>query len=555
MMRAPTFATLPSFSTFARTAALLATLLVTLFAVTVALAAAPARARERPHPLSARDSALHVLNRFAYGPRPGEVDEVARQGALAWLEAQLAPEALPDSALALRAKHYDAFALQPGDWARLFAAGQRAMRERRAQAEEREAMRGDEPAPLDTTRAGGVRPGPAPEREEVGRLLEQVRGVALVRAVTAEAQLREVMTDFWVNHFNVFLNKGADRCLLPAYVEDVIRPHALGRFEDLLVATARSPAMLFYLDNVESVAPGRALGPNRRGINENYARELLELHTLGVDGGYTQADVIDVARILTGWSMEPPAQGGGFVFRPRAHDAGEKLVLGERFPAGHGLDEGLRLLAMLARHPATARHVCRKLCARFVADDPPDGCVDAAVAAWERSDGDVREVLRAIARTPEFWSARALRTKVKTPLEFVASAARAVGAVPDTTARLADAVGRLGEPLYLQPSPAGYPERQEAWANSGALLGRMNFALALAAGRVPGTTVDLDDGVPADGDREQLVEAIDERILGGAMSASTRHVILEEIAGEADARRARALAVGLALGSPEFQRQ
>jgi uncharacterized protein (DUF1800 family) len=301
--------------------------------------------------LSARDSALHVLQRFAYGPRAGQVEEVARQGALAWLDAQLAADARGDIRLAALEQRTPALALDAEDWADRFVATRRAARE---------GMAGE-------------------ERAETRRLLDQVRSLVITRAVTAEDQLREVMAGFWFDHFNVFLDKGADRYLLPRYVEDVIRPHALGRFEDLLLATAHSPAMLFYLDNVRSVAPrtqepagrpGRGPGdakPRRAsGINENYARELLELHTLGVDGGYTQQDVIAVARILTGWSMRPPAQGGrakrgsgGFVFRPHAHDWGEKTVLGTRFPAGYGKDEGERLLRMLARHPATIRHVRR----------------------------------------------------------------------------------------------------------------------------------------------------------------------------------------------------
>ena len=496
------------------------------------MAAPPARGA-----LTAADSARHVLQRFAYGPRAGQVAEVAREGALHWLEVQLAADGHGDPRLAALERRTPALALDPDDWARRFAAARRAKRE------------------------GGA----GEERAEARELLGQVRALVIARAVTAEDQLREVTAGFWFDHFNVFLDKGADRYLLPSYVEDVIRPRALGRFEDLLLATARSPAMLFYLDNVKSVAPGsprpaRAGDPARPpsrpvGINENYARELLELHTLGVDGGYTQQDVIAVARILTGWSMRPPAQGGGFVFRPRAHDFGEKVVLGTRFPAGHGEEEGVRLLRMLARHPATIRHVCEKLCTRFVSDEPPDGCVEAAVAAWLASDGDIRTVVRAVARAPEFWSAGAMASKVKTPLEFVVSAVRAVGAQPDSGARLADAVARLGQPIYRQPSPAGYPERQEDWANSGALLARMNFAMALAAGRQPGAAVDLDAILPATPDRLALVDAVNERLLGGAMSAHTRSVIVAELADVPDPVRGRALAVGLALGSPEFQRQ
>jgi uncharacterized protein (DUF1800 family) len=234
---------------------------------------------------------------------------------------------------------------------------------------------------------------------------------------------------------------------------------------------------------------------------------------------------------------------------------GEKTVLGTRFPSGHGEDEGLRLLKLLARHPSTVRQLSRKLCQRLVRDDPPDGCVDAAVAAWERTDGDIREVLCAIVRTPDFWSPGVVGSKMKTPLEFVISAARAVEADPDSTARLANAVPRLGQPLYLQAAPTGYPERQEDWANSGALLGRMNFAVALAAGKQPGALVDLDDVVPRLTDHEALVDAVGERLMGGGMSAATRLVILRHIADLPNPDLARAMAVGLALGSPDFQRQ
>ena len=433
-----------------------------------------------------------------------------------------------------------------------------------------------------------------PEGLRARRLAGQLQELAVVRAALAERQLQEVMVDFWTNHFNVFLGKGADRFLMPSYVEETIRPRVLGKFADLLIATARSPAMMFYLDNWESVTPGsrppqlagagrfgfphfadprarpgffprdpmRADSLRRRaeqrmpqGINENYARELMELHTLGVDGGYTQRDVIEVARIFTGWSIAPPPRGGGFEFHDWAHDRGAKTVLGVAFPPGHGEDEAIRLLALLADSPATMHHVSRQLCARFVADDPPDGCVDAAVAAWQRTGGDIREVLRAIFRSPDFWAAQNVRAKVKTPLEFVVSAVRAVRADPDTTARLAQVVARLGEPLYLHVAPDGYPERQEDWLNSGALLARMNAAVAIAAGRLPGAAVDLDSLVPATADRDALVATVNEAILAGTMSEHTKTVIRDQLSDIGDPRQARALAIGLALGGPDFQRQ
>ena len=351
--------------------------------------------------------------------------------------------------------------------------------------------------------------------------------------------------------------------------------------------------MLVYLDNAQSIAPGSVppferrvrQEPRRRrrgldrfpdsamatlrarmptGLNENYARELLELHTMGVDGGYTQQDVVNVARILTGWSIRRPLgesggpdrrAAGGYRFNEWAHDRGRKIVLGAEFPAGGGEDEGLRLLTMLASHAATMHFVSAKLCARFVNDVPPDGCVDAAVAAWRHSGGDVRSILRALVRSAEFWAPANIGTKVKTPFEFVVSAVRALGGIPSSNPALALAVGRLGQPLYLQSAPTGYPETQADWVNSGALLARMNFAVALAAGRLPGVAIDLDRVAPPTSDPETLIRSIDREILGGRMNPNTHAVILREIGSEGSPAGARALAIGLALGAPEFQRQ
>ena len=422
-----------------------------------------------------------------------------------------------------------------------------------------------------------------PEARAMRAIGGELQQLVVMRAARSDHQLAEVMADFWSNHFNVFYGKNLDRVYLPDYVERTIRKNALGSFERLLVATAKSPAMMVYLDNAMSVAPGSRppqldrrrppgrpgrLGARRAdslrqalqqrmptGLNENYARELMELHTLGVDGGYTQSDVTEVARVLTGWSVDRPLQGGGFAFHDWAHDRGAKTVLGVEFPAGRGEDEGERLLQLLAEHPSTSHFVSGKLCARFVNDVPPDGCVDDAVRAWKRSQGDIREVLRAIFRSPDFWAASNVGAKIKTPLEFVTSAVRAVGGVPDTTARLAQSVARLGQPLYLHTAPNGYPERQDDWVNSGALLNRMNLAVQLAANRLPGVSVDLDAVLPASGDHGALVDAVDRLILGGKMSRETRKVILEQIADLPDPATARALAVGLAIGGPEFQRQ
>ena len=557
---------------------------LTLALLTLWLAVvAPPAPQTSPPSGAALDSARHALSRLAYGPVPGQTEEIARQGVMRWIDRQLEVDEVNDPALRGPLARFDILSVSSQDLVRRFTEAQR---------ERRQA-----PARGDTGMRAGNR---AASDEAMGlrRLLGQLPSVLMVRSIGSERQFGEVMADFWFNHFNVFIGKNLTRVYLPEYVERTIRPHALGRFEDLLVATATSPAMMIYLDNAQSVAPGseppragrmaagqrpgrfpgiRGANPGmdsmmrqaqaRRptGLNENYARELLELHTVGVNGGYTQKDVTEVARILTGWSIVPPvvAAGGmrrfggassGFQFHDWAHDRGEKTVLGVSFAAGQGQEEGFRLLAMLASHPSTMHFVSGKLCARLVNDDPPDGCIDDAVRAWKRSQGNIREVLRAILHGPDFWAPVNRGAKVKTPLEFVASAVRAVGGVPDTTPRLGLAVGRLGQPLYQQSAPTGYGERQDDWVNSGALLARMNFAMGLAANRLPGVTVDLDKVLPVTPDRADLVAQVDRVVLAGRMSETTRQVILEQIA-DLDPAMARAVAVGLAIGGPEFQRQ
>ena len=496
--------------------------------------------------LTAHDSALHALNRLAYGPRAGEADRVAAIGVMRWIDRQLDPANVDDAALRERERRVEVLTYDRKALARIYAAALRERRERMRSA----------PGAADIM---SVRVEPGPQVRLGRRLARDVSDLVVVRAVFSERQLVEVMTDFWANHFNVFFGKGFDRFLLPDYIENIIRPHVLDRFADLLSATAQSPAMLVYLDNWQSVATGskppRARARRPVGINENYARELLELHTVGVGGGYTQQDVIDVARIFTGWSIRGPRQGGEFKFYSRAHDRGAKLVMGETYPAGRGMDEGFRLLASLADNPATARHVSRRLCQRFVSDQPSEQCVDTAVAAWQRTHGDIREVLRAIFHGPDFWAPENVRAKIKSPLEFVVSAIRVLQADPDTAARLAQLVARLGQPLYMHVAPDGYPETQDDWVNSSALLNRMNAALALGAGRVPGVIMNLDFTVPPNASREQLIAAVDQQILGGTMTENTRQVIREQIRDLSDPVRARALAVGLVLGGPEFQRQ
>ncbi len=427
----------------------------------------------------------------------------------------------------------------------------------------------------------------------------------VLRDVYSERQLQEVMADFWLNHFNVYLRKGPFApWYLADYQDKVIRPRALGKFEDLLVATAQSPAMLFYLDQTESVGPDsmaaaraewfqRGNGKGRTpGINENYARELMELHTLGVEGGYTQKDVIEVAKAFTGWGIERPDQGGEFVFNPRRHEPGPKFVLGKKI-SDRGEGEGLEILHMLAMSPATAHHVSYQIAQRFVSDTPPPALVDAMAATWMKTGGDIREVLRTMLERPEFWSKEAYRAKVKTPEEYVISAVRATGGEVVHPAALVEAIGQLGMPLYGCQTPNGYAWTAEAWLNSGGLLDRMNFSMALADNSA-GTAMEWDKLLGIAGPQEENAATKESRLetalLGEAVSEHTRSAALGQLAqeqnvpetggmpiaprrvnfvrprefgqllqaaaplpapGDADA----ALLGGLLLGSPEFQRR
>lgn len=419
----------------------------------------------------------------------------------------------------------------------------------------------------------------------------------LLRAIYSQRQFEEVMIDFWSNHFNVFVDKGLDRLMLTSYERDVIAPHALGKFEDLLVATAKSPAMLFYLDNWLSVGPhsAQALGlpahpaqygnpypprpkPGKRtnGLNENYGRELMELHTLSVNGGYSQRDVTEVAKIFTGWTIDKPAEGGGFKFDPRTHEPGPKFVLGHRIkPKGEG--EGLELLHRLATSPQTARFISLKLAQRFVSDDPPPALVDRMAKTFLKKKGDIREVLNTLFHSPEFWDDGTYRAKVKTPLEFVASAVRATGAEVDDAVPLTRQLNTMGMPLYGAQPPTGYSMKAETWVSSSALLNRMNFALALTAGKIKGVKLDAAQlaGSPLPSDLSLTLSTLEAGLLAGGVSKQTHDSIVFQIetAGRngalskpdskagapkpADAAHAPEVSTiaGLLLGSPEFQRR
>ena len=379
----------------------------------------------------------------------------------------------------------------------------------------------------------------------------------LYRAILSNRQLEESLVDFWFNHFNVFLDKGADRYLVPTYERESIRPHVLGRFRDLLEATAKSPAMLFYLDNWESVGPNTQRRPANskqpvRGLNENYARELMELHTLGVDGGYTQKDVTEVARCFTGWTIHAPRDGGDFFYNDRVHDKGEKTVLGVKIPAGGGKDDAEKVLDILAKHPSTARFISRELAQRYVADDPPPQLVDRMAKTFHDTNGDLRAVMKTMLTSNEFASKGAYHAKVKSPFEMIVSAVRAVGADVDFAFPLANQIQQLGQPLYRKLEPTGYSNDSTQWVNTSALLARMNFALALAQNRVPGVKVDTSKfgGDPAE---------VARLVLFADASPETRAAIEKALAAQKEktpaAPASPGLVAGLVIGSPEFQRR
>ena len=378
----------------------------------------------------------------------------------------------------------------------------------------------------------------------------------LLREIYSNRQLEEVLTDFWFNHFNVYLDKGADRFMITSYERDVIRPHVLGKFKDLLQATAESPAMLFYLDNWESAGnnTNRPFAPpaqKKQGLNENYGRELMELHTLGVDGGYTQQDVTEVARCFTGWTIRQPQQGGGFFFNPRMHDNGEKHVLGVTIPAGGGMDDGLKVLDILEHSPATAHFISKSLAIRFVSDNPPDSLIAKMAATFTSTDGDLREVMRTMLTSDEFWAADNFRSKLKSPLEMVVSAVRAVNGDVETAQQMTNLMNTLGEPLYRKQEPTGYTNRGGDWLNSASLLARMNFANSLAQGKVAGVKVDVTQFSGESGQIEHNILLAD----ASPVSQSAIQAGIDDATQKNSKAPTGPMVAGLTMGSPDFQRR
>jgi uncharacterized protein (DUF1800 family) len=468
--------------------------------------------------LTEEQKVIHFLNRTSFGPTREDVQKVNRLGIRAYLEEQLRPEKISDSLVDEKLAGLKTMRLSSRELIELYPPPRQQSGQQEMMGQQQ--MQGPRTVILE---------------------LQQAR---LLRSVYSQRQLYEIMVDFWSNHFNVFSAKGADRWLTTAYDRDSIRPHALGKFRDLLLATAQSPAMLFYLDNWLSANPNapaaRMGGPNnrRRGLNENYARELMELHTLGVDGGYTQRDVQEVARCLTGWTIRQPRGEGSFYFEPRIHDTGEKVVLGNRIPSGGGVEDGLRVIDLLAQHPSTARFVSLKLARRFIADDPPPSLVNKAAEAFNKSSGDIPTVLRALIDSPEFYSPDIYQAKVKKPLEFVASALRTTGAEVQLSHQLLRYLGRMGEPLFLAQPPTGHPDVAASWTSPDMLLTRMNFATDLITNRIPGSRVRLE----ALGDKDAFARLI----APDSLSTATRSAVAEVEGSQA---------ITLLMAAPEFQRR
>jgi len=511
--------------------------------------------------LTERQAAAHLLSRFTYGAMPGQVDAVVKMGLENWFAQQLAAQD-PDDSLEEILSRYDALELSNVQVAETYPRNGQVIRMAiRDGVVDKDSVKADRVAYRQVIRQYMEEKGYKRQQE----LFRQFFCQKILRAAYSENQLQEVMTDFWFNHFNVSLTKNDCAEFIPAYERDVIRPNALGRFNELLLKTAKSPAMLYYLDNFSSSGPARDTAQKRaRGLNENYAREVMELHTLGVDGGYTQQDVTEAARVLTGWGVRL-GEDGDFFFNANRHDKGEKVVMGHVFPAGGGYEEGVDLLNMLAHHPSTAKFICHKIAVRFVNDDPPATLVDKMANTFLEKNGDIRQVLITMVSAPEFWSAGALREKTKSPFELAIGAVRSLHATIDQPMQLYNWVTRMGEREYYYQAPTGFPDKGAYWINTGSLLSRMNFGLALAAGRISGVRVDLlalNHGHEPESARAALLIyghlILPERNLDATVKRLTpmlneRDSTMTTPAVEGDPMLAQV--VGIIIGSPEYQRR
>jgi uncharacterized protein (DUF1800 family) len=570
--------------------------------------------------LTEDEAILHAMNRLAYGPRPGDVEQIRQTGLEKWIEQQLHPESINDADLNLRLQRYPTLEMSSKRLLEEFprpdqnAKQQGLTKEQAKEQYEQQLKTKQQTAESQIIVTGNDNLDKAQRQlaklQGPNRIIAELSMAKVDRAVYSNRQLHAVMEDFWFNHFNVFANKGDEKWLLTAYERDTIRPRAMGKFSDLLLATAKSPAMLFYLDNYLSAdpaavahieaqknfrraryqgafagdsvpTPGTFPGPatsgppaangvtaakkSERGLNENYGREVMELHTVGVDAGYTQQDVIQMAECLTGWTIHEPRKDPQFFFDEKIHDQGKKVVMGRTFNYG-GEKDGEEALKMLASQPATARFISSELAHHFVSDNPPTSLVDRMAKSFATTNGDIRVVLRTMIYSPEFWSKDAYRSKVKTPFELVASTSRALNAESTISLPLSQWVGRMGEPLYLCQPPTGYSDKAETWVNTGALLYRLNFALAFAGDKMGGATVDLNTvlGEEAAKDPSAALARSIQIFLDGQISPSTQET-LEARLKDPQILQARlddpvkqvneGLIVGLVLGTPEFQRR
>ena len=595
--------------------------------------------------LTADEAILHALNRLAYGPRPGDIERIKQIGLAKWIDQQLNPNSINDTAVEARLEIYPTLKMRTPQLLAEYPNPKQAVKqELKAQNQNPNQQSGSDAsvtamvqdmetstAPLKSADSSGSNlsasnadtPSPmklnpptrgANQRDPLGmdpnavpkaisddskrpqRVVEELAMAKTLRAIYSERQLQQVMDDFWFNHFNVFAGKGEVKWFLTSYERDVIQPHAFGKFRDLVTATAQSPAMLFYLDNFLSADPnaaqrqaaeramrqqmhrrpygypprpqpqqGQNKKPQQRGLNENYGRELMELHTLGVDGGYTQKDVTEVARAFTGWTIDKPRDNAQFKFDERLHDPDPKIVLGKKIHAG-GMKDGEEVIKLLSKNPNTARFISTKLARRFVSDTPPPALVDRMAKTFLKSDGDIREVLRTMIYSPEFWSRDAVRAKVKTPFELVVSSVRALGTDVDTPMPLVGWVGRIGEPLYQCQPPTGYSDKAESWVNTGSLLNRLNFSLALAGNKVRGSRSDVSALLGSDSanDPKAALDRAVQVFLGGQAAANTVDTLQKQLESPQvvqakldDPVKQVDLGVvtGLVLGAPEFQRR
>ena len=524
-----------------------------VFCVQAKASRAGEKPRHKTAALSGERRVAHVLNRLTFGARPGDMERVKAMGVEAFIAEQLDPDSLDETALRAKLGKLPTLAMATPVIIEQYSPPKVVAVPSPAPSPSvnptSTMQNSTVPKSMDSSAATGQAPAASTDKPATPKpitpaknpqmVVTELQRAALLRGVYSQRQLYEVMVSFWENHFSIFAYKDADRYLLTGFDREAVRPFALGRFRDLLGATAHSPAMLFYLDNWQSSQPRSYPAGNGKparttgGINENYARELMELHTLGVNGGYTQKDVQEVARCFTGWTIQKPNDEGLFLFRPGMHDDGEKMVLGHRIPAGGGIGDAERVLDILASHPSTARFIATKLARRFIADEPPPSLIDRAADKFLKTDGSIRETLHVIISSPEFFSAAAYRAKVRTPFEFVVAALRALNASSEADPALLDWIKRMGQPVFGRLTPDGFPDSADQWLASGSLLERFNFASALATNRIKGTRIDT-DGFLANVDLKDphaVADRLTTALLAGDVSQETR-VVIEKIAKE-----------------------